>query len=199
MKRIPRTSFVMLFGIIMTAYSMGSIDKAKKMSRVAILGSPGAGKTTIADFVCEKLNLSLYHLDQYSWLPGWQPVDYRECGRTHNALCDKDEWIIEGMGTRFLEYRITRADTIIFLDIPLWRCLYRVFKRAIMCYGTVPRSNTPGCPQRMPSLDLLAYIWRFHREFKPQIIGLLEKYKDEKQIFVIKNDKDIEELIKMFD
>jgi adenylate kinase family enzyme len=50
------------------------------MRRVMVIGSPGAGKTTFAQRLAEKLPLPVIHLDAHYWRSGWQPsdLDWRE-------------------------------------------------------------------------------------------------------------------------
>jgi len=167
--------------------------------KIAIVGNPGSGKSTVASTLQEILGIPLYHLDQYFWKPGWQRPDRNEFAKIHHELCDKDEWIIEGMATRLFEYRAARADIIIFLDMPLLLCFYRIFKRAIICFGRVGYSSAQGCPEQLPSREFLSYVWSFNRKRKPAIEAILEKYKNQKQIFVIKNKTELKKLITKFE
>ena len=169
------------------------------MKKIAIIGNAGSGKSTLALKLHKMLGLSLYHFDQYFWKPGWQEPDRDEFEKIHNKLCDQENgWIIEGMAIRFFEYRIKKADCIIFLDISTYHCFYRVFKRALTHFGTVYFSSAKGCPECFPSWKFLKFIWNFNRQRKPMIEDLLQKYKDTKKIFVVKNGTELKELIKKF-
>jgi adenylate kinase family enzyme len=42
------------------------------MRRIIVIGIPGAGKSTFARRLGDKLNLPVYHLDRYFWSPGWK-------------------------------------------------------------------------------------------------------------------------------
>jgi len=167
--------------------------------KIAIVGSPGSGKSTLAETLHKILDLPLYHLDQYFWQPEWQRPDRQAFAKTHHKLCDKNEWIIEGMATRHFDYRIQKAYIVIFLDIPLWLCLYRVFKRALTSFGKVRKSSAQECPERMPDREFLTYIWNFYKKKRPEIVKLLQQYKNQKKIFVIKNKTELDKLIKKFE
>lgn len=167
--------------------------------KIAIIGNPGSGKSTLALKLHKILHIPLYHLDQYFWKPRWQRPDRTEFAKIHYELCDKDEWIIEGMAARHFDYRAEKADIIIFLNIPLWLCLYRIFKRAITCYGQIRDSSAKECPERIPDFEFLSYVWNFNRKYKPIVETLLDKYKDQKKIFVIKNTTELNILIKKFE
>lgn len=166
--------------------------------RIAIIGNAGSGKSTLALKLHKLLGLPLYHLDQYFWKPGWIEPDLEEFAKIHKELCDRDSWIIEGMAIRFADYRLQRADIIIFLDVPTYLCLYRILKRAIFHFGREYFSSAKGCPERGPSLKFLKFIWNFNRERKPVVKELLKKYRNGKKIFVVKREEDFKMIFQNF-
>jgi adenylate kinase family enzyme len=167
--------------------------------KIAIIGSPGSGKSTLALKLHKILHIPLIHIDQYFWKPGWQRPDREEFRKIHDQLCDAPEWIIEGMATRHFEYRLQKANVIIFLDVPLYICLYRIYKRAIFNFGKVFFSSAPGCAERWPDHEFLTYVWNFNKKQKPEIMALLNKYQKDKKIFVINNKRELDVLIKQFE
>lgn len=160
--------------------------------RFSIVGNAGSGKSTLAEQVRHILNLPLYHLDQYFWQQGWQRPDRAQFAIIHYDLCDKDSWI---MAIRHFDYRAKQADIIVFLNVPLWRCLYRIFKRALLDYGKVRNSSAKECPERMPTVEFLRYVWKFNQKQKPVIQKLLEKYKNVKKVFVLRSRKEIDKFL----
>lgn len=166
--------------------------------KIAIIGCPGSGKSTLAFKIHTILGIPLLHLDKYFWQPGWQRPDREEFRKIHDQLCDQKEWIIEGMSVRLFEYRAKQADVIIFLDIPLYVCLYRIFKRALLNFGKECFSSAPGCPERLPDWEFLKYVLCFNKKYKPEVEKLLHYYKGQKKIFVVKNNVDLNEIIKKF-
>ncbi len=77
---------------------------------------------------------------------------------------------------RNVAYRIVQADVIIFLDVPLRVCLYRIFKRALFGFGNIRDTSAPECPERFPDREFLTYVWNFNRKHKPVIQQLLQQY-----------------------
>lgn len=163
--------------------------------KIAIIGNAGSGKSTLGLKLYQIFGVPLYHLDQYFWKPGWQEPNIDEFEKIHNLLCDQKEWIIEGVATRFFEYRVKKADIVIFLDTPTYICLYRVFKRVIANFGKVYFSSAKDCPERGPDLKFLKFIWNFNSERKPAIKALLQKYKNSKKTFIVKNNAELNGLI----
>jgi adenylate kinase family enzyme len=167
--------------------------------KIAVIGNAGSGKSILALQLHNILHIPLFHLDQYFWKPGWQRPDREEFAKIHHSLCEGDHWIIEGMAIRLFEYRIKKADLIIFLDIPLYRCLYRIFKRVFLNFGKVFFSSAPGCPERFPNMEFLNYVWNFNAKQKPEIEKLLQDYREEKKIFIVRDEKQLKDLLENFE
>ncbi|MBN1549806.1 hypothetical protein JW872_04070 [Candidatus Babeliales bacterium] len=166
--------------------------------RIAVIGNAGAGKSNFSLRLHQILQLPLYHLDQYFWKPGWKEPDRSEFEKIHKQLCDTDTWIIDGMGLRFLSYRARRADVVIFLDVPRHTCFFRVFRRALTNFGKVYFSSAKGCQERGPDCKFLRYIWSFNKKRVPHIYDAMCSHADTTEFIVIKNDRELQELIERF-
>jgi adenylate kinase family enzyme len=148
------------------------------MQRVMVIGSPGAGKSTLARRLAGLTGLPLFHLDREHWLPGWTeplPDDWRA---KQTALVAGDRWIIDGNYGGSLTLRIGRADTVIWLDYPTALCLWRAVRRVIGGYGRVRPDTAPGCPERFDPAFLL-YIARFRRSKRAKIEKALASFTGE--------------------
>lgn len=167
------------------------------LKKIAIIGNAGSGKTTLAFKLSEKMNLTLYHLDQYCWKPGWQKIEFETFKQIHDNLCQKDAWIIEGSYYKLLQQRALHADVIIYLDIPTYICLWRVLKRAILHFGQDIPGNPVECKQNLFTfrfLEFLRWIWSFNKKNKPGILKILNELENSKQIYILKSQKDIDNL-----
>jgi adenylate kinase family enzyme len=172
----------------------------KNIKRIAIIGNAGSGKSTLTQKLHKITNLPVYYLDQYFWKPGWVRTDADEYKKAHDAICDKEEWIIDGINLRVMEYRIQRADVIIFLDIPRYICLWRILKRTFKYYGKETLSSPKGCPERFnwEFLKFLKWVWDFKKKYPPAIMELLKQYSDKKQIYVFKSQQDVNAFVIKF-
>lgn len=98
--------------------------------RIAIVGRTGSGKTTLAREVAAALGVphveldSLYFGEDFSIAP--LPL-LRE--RTSKALAE-DRWVTDGNKRAVRDLVWPRADTIIWLDYPVYVSLWRLARRA---------------------------------------------------------------------
>jgi adenylate kinase family enzyme len=96
-----------------------------------VIGSCCTGKTTLAGRLSERLGVPHVELDALHHGPGWQEASAEELrARVDEALAGLDGWVVDGnymgkLGTSVLD----RADTIVWLDLPLRAILPRIFSR----------------------------------------------------------------------
>jgi adenylate kinase family enzyme len=130
------------------------------MQRILVIGSPGAGKSTLSHVLAARTGLPLFHLDKLFWRPGWVERD-RDEGRAELAeVLAGERWIVDGNYGSTLPMRIARADTVVWLDYPTWLCVGRVFRRWWQYRGMARPDMTEGCPENL-NLEFLLYVLNF--------------------------------------
>lgn len=67
-----------------------------KYHRILIVGCGGAGKSTLARQLGQKLNLPVVHLDKIWWLPNWQNRSKEEFDILLDNELSESHWIIDG-------------------------------------------------------------------------------------------------------
>ncbi|MBM7067304.1 DNA topology modulation protein FlaR [Actibacterium sp. 188UL27-1] len=128
------------------------------MKRVMIIGQPGSGKSTLARMLGERTGLPVRHIDLIHWKSGWVERSRNEKHAMAHEVHMQDRWIFEGNMSATYPERIARADTCIWLDIPLWLRLWRVAKRTVAHYGQVRPDLPDGCPEQF-SAEFYHFIW----------------------------------------
>src|SRR6476469_5299212 len=99
------------------------------MRRIAVVGTSGSGKTTFADRIAARLDLPRIELDALHWQPGWVASDVELFRDRVRAATAKEAWVSDGNYSAVRPIVFHRADTIVWLDLPLRICLWRVIAR----------------------------------------------------------------------
>lgn len=144
------------------------------LKRILLIGSGGAGKSTLSKKLGELWMLPVVHLDKLFWQPGWQPLPRPEFIEKVKIELSKPEWIIDGNYDSSINLRAEHADLIIFLDYSNVLCVYRACKRAWINRGTTRSDMGEGCPEKI-DWEFVRWIWRFRKDARPDILIELEK------------------------
>jgi len=160
------------------------------MRRVLVIGSGGAGKSTLAARLSERLGLPLIGLDTLYWNAGWVPTPENEWADRVRGLASRDSWVMDGNYGGTLDVRLARADTVVFLDLPRLLCLWRIVSRAIRHWGRARPDMPPGCPERL-SWEFVVWVWGYPSRRRPEILAKLEALRGEKQVFVISSRREV--------
>ncbi len=155
------------------------------MERIVIIGCGGAGKSTLARQLGEKLDIPVVHLDKLFWHPGWVEASQEEFDARLALELEKPKWIMDGNFNRTMPRRVAKCDTIIYLDFSRFACLWGVVKRILTTYGKVRPDMGEGCPERF-DLDFLKWVWDFNSEKREQYYRLLNEVEGVEAI-VLKN------------
>ena len=158
------------------------------MKRVMVIGCCGAGKSTFSKKLHEILGLEIIHLDQHYWKPNWVESDKEEWEQKVKSLVAKDEWIMDGNYGGTMEFRLERADTVVFLDYSTLQCLWRITKRIHRYKGQVRPDMTEACPERY-DLEFYHYVATFNLMRRKSLYEKINKHQI--QQFVLKNDQQV--------
>jgi adenylate kinase family enzyme len=162
------------------------------MNRISVVGISGSGKSTLSDKLGKKLNLPVFHLDKYFWAIGWKKryEKKEEFTAVVDGFANQDKWIIDGnYRSAHIDLRFERADTIVFLDFPKYRCLWRVFVRVLSTKQ--PFDKAEGINERV-SWDLVKWILNYKTD---EMRTKVASYKDSTNVFVARNNREIRDLL----
>jgi adenylate kinase family enzyme len=164
------------------------------MRRVLVIGSGGSGKSTFSTRLGELLNLEVHHLDKLFWHPGWVETPRDEWLKMVTELTDRDSWILDGNFSGTLDVRMRKADTVIFLDMSRWLCLWRIITR-VMRYrdGTRP-DMAEDCRERF-NFEFISWVWNYPRRSKPKVVKLLAQHAEGKKIVWLRSKAEVEKFL----
>jgi adenylate kinase family enzyme len=100
--------------------------------KIAVVGTSGSGKTTVARELARRLGVPHVELDALYHGPGWTETPPEEFRRRVAAATEADGWVVDGnYDSKLGELVLERADTVVWLDLPLRVALTRVTRRTV--------------------------------------------------------------------
>ena len=102
--------------------------------RIVVVGTSGAGKTTLASELAHLLNVPHIELDAYRHGPNWTetPDDiFRQ--KISDSLTGRD-WVVDGNYSVARDIVWTRATTVVWLDYSFHVAFSRLFRRTMSRY-----------------------------------------------------------------
>jgi adenylate kinase family enzyme len=99
--------------------------------RIAIIGATGSGKSTLAGYLATTLGQSHVELDALFWGRNWTKVDPEVFLAETKAALQPDRWVVDGNYTAVREFVWAEADTLVWMNYPLWIVLKQLFARTI--------------------------------------------------------------------
>lgn len=160
------------------------------MKRILIIGSGGAGKSTLARELGHILGLPVIHLDAHHWQPGWVSPSKERWREQVNGLIERKTWIMDGNFSGTLSIRLAACDTILLLDLPRRVCLARVLKRRMLARWRGRPDMAPGCPEKL-DLMFLAWIWGYRKSVRPRILRLVDEFAPDKPFIHLRRRTDV--------
>jgi adenylate kinase family enzyme len=162
--------------------------------RVLVIGSGGAGKSTLARRLGERLALPVLHLDALYWRAGWVPTPPADWARRVDELLRRDAWVMDGNYGGTLDARLAACDTVVFLDLPRRVCLWRVVRRALRYRGRTRPDMAPGCPERLGPA-FLRWVWEYPRRRRPAVLRRLAALRADQRAVVLRSAAAVERFV----
>jgi len=160
------------------------------MKRVAVFGNAGGGKSTLARQLAEITGLPLHIVDMLRFKQGGTAVPHDEYVASHRVLLGQDTWIIDGYGDTVTAWeRFSRADTLIYVDLPLPVHYWRVTNRLIKGLFADPEGWPKGGPLWGSSLSSYAVIPLCHRSMTPKYRQLVVDMATSKRVHHLKSSR----------
>lgn len=164
------------------------------MKRVMIIGSGGAGKSTLARKLGAVTGIDIVHLDRLFWQPGWVSISKEELAEKVKCILLQDTWIIDGNFSGTMDLRMDAADTIIYLDLPSVVCIWSIMKRWLMYRNKSRPDMTEGCSEKI-DWEFFNWVLTFRRRNRKLILERLDKYAEGRTIVVLKNRSQVNRYI----
>lgn len=164
------------------------------MQRILIIGSGGAGKSTLARRLGERTGLPVIHLDAHFWHDGWVETPKEEWGRVVAEMIQCDAWVMDGNYGGTLAARLAACDTVIFLDMPRLTCAWRIVRRRFTHSGRARAEMPAGCPERL-SWEFFQWVWMYPSRRRPDILARLSGLRPDQRVVILRNNDQIDGLL----
>ena len=165
--------------------------RIRVVERIAVVGSSGSGKSTVARALSIALGIPHLELDSVFHLPAWEQLPTDEFQDLVRRFIEADAWVVDGNYTRqgITDLVWPRADTVVWLDLPRLETMQRVGARTFrrisqgekLWNGNQERWRNLVDPR--PEENLLLWTWtrynkvreRYARRFEDPQWADLEK------------------------
>ncbi|WP_125766321.1 AAA family ATPase [Lapidilactobacillus wuchangensis] len=148
--------------------------------KIALIGSPGSGKSTFAKALAKQTNWPVLSLDYY-----WHQMDYSDAARAKllqiqtDFMAQHDNWVIDGNYSQTMAPRMAQADLTIWFQVSRTVAIKRVIGRSLQV-----RHNGHNRPEMAPNFeehfdrdywDFLKFIWHYPQTHNQYVRDLHQK------------------------
>jgi len=107
-------------------------DKTSRPARrIAVVGTTGSRKTTLAAALAGRLGVPHIELDALAWGPAWVQISDDLFRSRLEEATRGDAWVVDGNYSRARDVIWARAEMVVWLDYPLRTILGRLLRRTV--------------------------------------------------------------------
>jgi len=115
-----------------TVACVSAATDLRNASRILVYGVTGSGKSTLAAKISSATGIPWHSVDDLTWEPGWTEVPIDEQRRRIEAICRREEWILDSGYSKWLDIPMARVELIVGLDYPRWQSFGRLCRRTVI-------------------------------------------------------------------
>lgn len=166
------------------------------MKKVAVFGNAGGGKSTLSKRLSEITGLPLYILDKIQYQSGGAEVTHEEYQHTHEQILATDRWIIDGFGCmETLWPRLNEADSLVYVDLPLYVHFWLVTKRLITGSFIPPAGWPENSPILKSSMTSYRALWLCSKYLTPRYREYVDRAQNTKSVYHLRSTKEIAQFL----
>ncbi|MEV4058235.1 adenylate kinase [Amycolatopsis sp. NPDC049688] len=151
----------------------------RPLRRIAVAGPAGAGKSTLARTLCERLGVPYVEFESFFHGPGWTVRETWQADVLE--YLENDVWAIEWQGEAVRERMTARLDVLVWLDHPRALTVARVVRRTLLRRvgrgSKIAAGNVEG-PLRTFFTDrehIVRVSWRYHPIMRARVRKVVDE------------------------
>jgi adenylate kinase family enzyme len=169
-----------------------SPEKESAMKKVAVFGNAGGGKSTLSKKLSEITGLPLYVSDKIKYRSDGTAISDTDYKQIHAQILASDRWLIDGFGSlETIWLQLDAADSLIFIDLPLYVHFGWVTKRLLVGYFKPPEGWPENSPIFQSSMKSYRALWLCHKYLTPKYREYVDRAQSTKCVYHLKSTKQI--------
>lgn len=166
------------------------------MNKVAIFGNTGAGKSTLAIKLADITGLPLHSIDKLQFLPGGEPIPHSTYLANHDEILQAEQWLIDGFGCMESVWkRLAAADTLVYIDLPVWRHYWWVTKRFLSGLFVTPAGWPANSPIFSSTLRSYKTVALCDEKLTPRYRDYVAKVAGEKTVYHLRTVREVKQFV----
>lgn len=170
------------------------------MTRIAIFGTTGSGKSAVAQRLAARTGLRVIELDALFWGRDWQPTPIEVFRDRVQRETRDDGWIVVGNYGRVRDLVWLPADTLVWLDQPLHVVMRRLLRRTIRRIATREdlwgTGNRESFSRSFLSRDsILLWALKTHNSNRERFAVECATHAKDRRVVRLKNDREIDRFV----
>lgn len=166
--------------------------------RIAVIGNGGGGKTTLSRQLGKFYDIPVVHVDAIQYQRDWTNTPQHVCDKILNEVADGDSWLIDGFGSKpVIKRRLALADTVVFVDLPLYQHYLWAGKRQLGSWRGARSELPPGCSEFSLgyTVKLAKVMWQVNRDHVPWFRSLIPQLPDSTSLFHLQSTQQVKRLL----
>ena len=147
--------------------------------RVSVVGNSGSGKSTLAVALADTLGASHLELDSVFHLPDWEPLDREIFRERVEEFTQAPTWVVDGNYRAVRDIVWSRADTVVWLDLPRRLVMRQLLRRTLRRMATGAelwngnRERWRYLFKLDPEESILLWAWTKHYEYRERYLAAM--------------------------
>lgn len=147
------------------------------MRRVCVVGNSGSGKSTLAVALADQLGASYLELDSVFHQADWQPLERAAFRERVETFTEAPAWVVDGNYSAVRDIVWSRADTVVWLDLPRHRVMRQLLGRTLRRMATGAelwngnRERWQNLVRLDPEESILVWAWTRHSTYRERYLA----------------------------